>query len=157
MKIVILEDNAERRAVMADCLADRFHQYEARFFADAAEMIAFLETNLTDTIVLSLDHDLELQPTAAGRCLDPGTGRDVADFLARQQPVCPVIIATTNGAAALGMEAVLRDARWQTHRVLPMDDTEWIPREWFRAVRRAIVGSATVERPLERPTPGKRA
>ena len=136
MKIVILEDNEERRAVMRSCLADRFYQYETLFFLDPNEMIRFLDNNLDDTIVVSLDHDLELLPTASGRCIDPGTGREVADYLAGKDPVCPVIIHTSNGPAALGMEMVLRDAHWQTHRVIPMEDTEWIPRHWFRTIRR---------------------
>ena len=71
--------------------------------------------------------------------LDPGTGREVADYLAAKTPVCPVVIHTTNTPAALGMEMVLKDAHWKTYRVLPFDDLEWIPTDWFRTVRRAIV------------------
>src|SRR4051812_43312889 len=96
MKIVILEDNAERRDIMRACLADRFYSFDAHFFDDAGEMIRFLETQLFDTLVISLDNDLELKPTPDGRCTDPGEGRQVAEFLAQQTPVCPVIVATTN-------------------------------------------------------------
>ena len=31
-KIVILEDNAERQAVMRACIADRFYTFDAHFF-----------------------------------------------------------------------------------------------------------------------------
>src|SRR5262245_8295076 len=110
MKIVILEDNDERQAAMRACLKDRFFMYEVRFFKAPAPMIEFLGQHLPDTLAISLDHDLELVPDAHGRHVDPGTGRDVADYLARQTPVCPVVIATTNAAAAVGMEAVLREA-----------------------------------------------
>jgi hypothetical protein len=123
-------------------LEDRFYLFETKFFDDAAAMIKFLDAHLTDTIVLSLDHDLELKPNQNGGLTDPGTGREVADYLARQAPVCPVIIHASNVPAALGMEMVLREALWETHRVLPFDDLEWIPTQWFRSVRRAIVGSA---------------
>jgi hypothetical protein len=87
-----------------------------------------------------LDHDLEIEPGPTGTCVDSGTGRDVADYLAGKEPVCPVIIHTTNSQAAVGMEMVLKEAGWKTHRVVPFDDMEWIAKTWFPAIRRAIVG-----------------
>ena len=101
MKIVVLEDNHERQAEMGRCLRDRFHQYEIVFFDGAKEMIAYLEKSLPDVIAISLDHDLELT-LQDGKLLDRGTGREVADFLARRKPSCPVIIHTTNSAAGDG-------------------------------------------------------
>jgi hypothetical protein len=53
-----------------------------------------------------------------------------------------VVIHSTNSAAATGMEMVLQEAQWQTRRVVPFGDLEWIPTQWFRAVRRAIVAQA---------------
>lgn len=143
LKIAILEDNGGRQACMQDCLADRFHQYEVRLFDAADEMIAFLVESLRDTLVVSLDHDLELKEGHQGKVIDPGTGRDVADYLAQQAPACPVVIHTSNSAAAAGMEMVLQDAGWATHRVVPFDDLKWIESEWFRTMRRAIVGQAS--------------
>src|SRR5258707_13482673 len=116
MKIVILEDNPERAATMRHCLADRFYQYDAQFFDDAAMMKDYLEVNLPETLLICLDHDLELKSTPTGESLDPGTGRDVADYLSSKTPVCPVVIHTTNSAAGQGMEAILKDARWKTFR-----------------------------------------
>lgn len=139
MKIVVLEDNADRARVMRECLSDRFHTYEVRFFDSAAATIDFLEEHLHDTIVICLDHDLELKQSPEGNSIDTGTGRQVADFLAQRSPVCPVVIHTTNSAAAQGMEMVLKESGWKTYRVVPFNDLEWIPGEWFRAVRRAIV------------------
>jgi hypothetical protein len=146
-KIAILEDNKDRAAVMRDRLADRFRQYEVRVFDESATMIRFLGEYLADTVVISLDHDLEMIPGPDGHCTDPGTGREVADFLAGRKPACPVILHTTNSDAAAGMEMVLRDARWKTRRVVPFGDLEWIDTLWFPAVRRAIVG------PVRRPAP----
>jgi len=67
MKIVILEDNVDRQAVMRACLADRFYTFDAHFFDDSCEMIRFLETHLTDTVVIALDNDLELKPGPDGQ------------------------------------------------------------------------------------------
>src|SRR5690349_17537358 len=140
MKIVILEDNADRQAVMRHCLADRFYTFDAHFFDDARDTIRFLEAHLPETILIALDNDLELKTGSDGRCIDPGCGRDVANFLATQPPTCPVIIHTTNSDAAVASEAALREAGWKTKRVIPFDDMAWIETDWFLAVRRAIVG-----------------
>lgn len=142
MKIVILEDNAERQKRMHSCLKDRFHQYETCFFDEAPAMIEFLEEHLGETIAMSLDHDLEMKPGSLGTWIDPGTGRDVADFLAQQTPTCPVVIHTTNSSAAVGMEMALHDSEWKTRRVIPFDDLSWIETDWFRALRRAILQMA---------------
>jgi hypothetical protein len=146
-KIVILEDNAERRAAMQRCLQDRFYQFDTVFFDAAAPMQDYCESHLDEIIVIGLDHDLELQPGPHGRCVDGGTGRDVADYLARKKPACPVVIHTSNAPAALGMEMLLQDAHWETYRVVPMHDLEWIPAQWFRTIRRAVVGPTAAGRP----------
>src|SRR5439155_8920756 len=107
-KIAILEDNEERKAAMLHCLEDKFYQFEKRFFDGPAEMLEFLKLYLPETIAISLDHDLELIPSPGGKMFDPGSGREVADFLAQQLPTCPVIIHTSNSSAAAGMEMVLQ-------------------------------------------------
>jgi hypothetical protein len=137
--IVILEDNEDRTAAMRRCLRDHFPQLEAKFFAEPARMIDYLQIHLSETVAISLDHDLELIPGADGKLIDPGTGRDVADFLASQAPACPVVIHTTNSAAGTGMELVLQEAHWKTRRVVPYGDLEWIPKQWFHTIRRAVV------------------
>jgi hypothetical protein len=140
MKIVVLEDNKERVAIMRARIADRFHAFESHFFDDAQDTIRFLECRLSETLVISLDNDLEMKTGSDGRCFDAGEGRHVAEFLAKKKPVCPVIIHTTNTVAALAMEELLRGAGWKTRRVVPFDDTNWIESDWFFAIRRAIVG-----------------
>jgi len=77
--IVILEDNAERRAVMRACIADRFYTFDAHFFDEAAEMIRYLDGNLSDALVIALDNDLDMKPGADGRAVDVGEGRHVAE------------------------------------------------------------------------------
>jgi hypothetical protein len=139
-KIVILEDNADRQAVMRRCVADRFYTFDAHFFDEAAEMIRFLDQHLGETLVVSLDNDLELKPGPDGRMIDPGSGLEVAEYLAGRGEVCPVIIHTTNGRAADAMRKLLHAANWRTQRVIPFDDMDWIESDWFFAMRRAIVG-----------------
>jgi len=139
-KIVILEDNAERKAAMRACIADRFYTFDTYFFDEVAEMIAFLKKNLAKILVISLDNDLDMKSGLNGGMIDVGEGRQVADYLAMQTPVCPVIIHTSNSNAAVAMEEVLRDSGWKTRRVLPFDDTKWIQESWFFAMRRALVG-----------------
>jgi CheY-like chemotaxis protein len=142
MKILVLEDDERRRAAMEESLRDRFHQYESVFFDDAHVMAAYLATDLRSALIISLDHDLVPKSQHNGKFLDVGTGREVADFLAKQPPSCPIIIHTTNSAAGDGMEFLLRDSHWETHRVHPWGDLEWIPSQWFRTLRNAIVGTA---------------
>ena len=143
-KIIILEDNADRRTAMRACIADRFYTFDTHFFDEAAEMIDFLRGNLSEALVIALDNDLDMKPGPDGRAIDVGEGRHVADFLATRAPVCPVVIHTSNSNAAVAMTETLRAAGWKTRRVLPFDDTQWIADEWFFAVRRALVG------PIER-------
>lgn len=140
LKIAILEDNAERRDVMRRCLADRFYTFDAHFFDESADMIRFLDQHLAETVVISLDNDLDLKPGPGGRMMDPGSGCEVAEYLATQEPVCPVILHTTNADAAVAMKSAFDAAGWRTQRVIPFDDTAWIESEWFFAMRRAVVG-----------------
>src|SRR5262245_1418816 len=149
LKILILEDNEDRRSAMRGCLQHRFHQYESVFFADANEMLAYLDAKLGDTLLISLDHDLEMLDSKNGKLEDPGTGRVVADYLASKSPSCPVIVATTNTHAGDGMEFLLRDADWNVHRVHPYGDMEWISTAWFKTVRKAIVASAKPRKEME--------
>lgn len=141
LKIAILEDNAERQAAMQARLSDRFSQYESHFFAKASAMIDWLRTHLGETLAIGLDHDLEFFSEDPGVSTDPGTGRQVADYLSQQPPHCPVVIHSSNGPAADGMEMVLQDRGWTTYRIAPYEDLSWIP-EWFLTLRRAIINSA---------------
>lgn len=140
LKIAILEDSLDRQAIMRRCLADRFYTFDARFFDNSPEMIRFMEEHLTETIAIALDNDLELIPDADGKLIDPGSGRAVAEYLAEREPMCAVIIHTTNTDAAAAMTEVLNDAGWKTRRVIPFDDMSWIETDWFFTMRRVLVG-----------------
>jgi hypothetical protein len=133
----ILEDNADRIAVMRPCLAEALPGLEAVFFANAAEMIAWLGQHLGQVLLISLDHDLPLRDVE-GQPIDCGTGRDVADYLASLPPTCPVIVHSSNDVCATGMFFAMKDADWPCSRVYPCDDTAWIGDAWAEQLRRYV-------------------
>lgn len=147
LKIAILEDNAERREAMQRCLKDRFYTFEHHFFDESAAMIAFLREHLAETVAISLDNDLDMKPGEEGRMIDPGSGVDVAEFLAAREPACPVILHTTNTLAAEKSKSLLAEAGWRTRRVIPFDDLAWIESDWFFTLRRVVVGP--IRKPAE--------
>lgn len=131
MRIVVLEDDADRIAEMQRLLQAKACVPEV--FRSSHELVAALDRDSSGIAVLSLDHDLIDE---GGR--DLGTGRAVADFLAGRQPQFPVVIHSSNGLAADGMESVLQEARWTTVRVSPYEDLTWIEEAWFPAIRRIL-------------------
>jgi hypothetical protein len=138
LKIVILEDNLDRQAAMKSWLSDRLYMYEHFFFDEATPMIAWLQNHLAETLFISLDHDLDLKPSGDGRWLDPGTGRDVADFLATQNASCPLLIHSTNTVAVDGMVEVLTQSGWSVQRVTPYGDLTWINEAWWPVVKEQL-------------------
>ena len=92
---------------------------------------------------MSLDHDLRLNQERDGTTFDPGTGRDVADFVATESPKCHIIIDTTNRLAAPGMQRVLEESSWTVYYVVPYSDLEWVGDAWIHEVRRAVAGYET--------------
>lgn len=139
MYIAILEDNAERREAMTQRLAERLFTYEQVYFTTSAAMNNWLEQHLHEVIAISLDHDLDIITDDQGQRVDAGTGRDVADYLCTAEPVCPIVIHSTNVAAAMGMEAALLATGWQVDRITPYEDLLWVTELWLPTFRNAIV------------------
>src|SRR4051794_17554286 len=133
--VAILEDDPERVEHMRRVLKATLPTCEQRFFAAAPDMIAWLAEHLVRVVLISLDHDLDSNVPIAHQATDPGCGRDVADWIAAQIPICPVFVHTSNADASLGMMRVLRDAEWPVHRVYPRSDIDWVTREWAEEVR----------------------
>jgi hypothetical protein len=138
--IAILEDNDQRIAEMARVLADKFPFFDLRFFRTAPEQIIWLQRHTDTVICLSLDHDLE-PPPGRSDC-DPGTGRDVVDYLIRGEATFPVIVHTTNSHAGLAMTELLNEHHWMVQRVMPYEDLRWIAQAWMPLVRQSIVDAA---------------
>ncbi len=153
MRILILEDNADRQVEMSAVLRDRF-PYPIEFFSAAAPMLARIQdSGLEEVAAIILDHDLEMLRGGAGDWIDPGSGQDIVHFLKSLWPGPPVVIHTTNRAAGDSMEALLRESGWSVSRVVPYGDLEWIRETWFRTVRNAIVETV----PIPLPTPATSA
>ncbi len=133
--IIILEDNEDRQLAMRECISRIDPDTIPHFFITADDAIGWLRSHIEETALIVLDHDLELLEAEGHVLIDPGTGRDVADFLAAQKPVCPVVIHTTNTPAGIGMEMALTEAGWKTKRLTPYGDMEWIPELWLPTVK----------------------
>ena len=125
-----VQDDERRTVSMRGELARLFPDAEVTFIDNAPHMIAWLEKNLEGVDLLCLDHDLGPNRLRDGQEFDPGTGRDVADFLAVRPPQCSVVIHSTNTIGADGMQFAMEDAGWSVARVHPIGDLEWIPRFW---------------------------
>jgi CheY-like chemotaxis protein len=136
--IVILEDNSERIGAMREALAGLAGAPAPVFFDQTDAIIEYLRENLATAELIALDHDLDNIECEDGQLIDPGDGRDVARWLGQQEPVCPVIIHTSNAAGADSMRFALEDGGWQVARVYPEADTGWIGREWLSAVRKLL-------------------
>ncbi len=138
--IAILEDDERRSLAMREQLASIAAGADINFFDNAPDMIEWLHGNLASVSLVCLDHDLGPNRERDGEAFDPGTGRDVVDYLCSCQPVCPVLIHSSNSPAAQGMQFALEDTGWQNDRVFPLGDLEWIPADWGPAVARKLGG-----------------
>lgn len=147
MTIAVLEDNPDRIAEMDRLLADKFPFFRRIFARTSAEAIAWLAANWSHVICVCLDHDLEPCANAASDA-DPGTGRQVSDYLAERPAAFPVVIHTSNHNAAIAMETELLDAGWNVSRVTPFEDLEWLGTAWLPLVRQSVVQTASEDRSL---------
>ena len=129
--ILILEDKDERIAAFQKRVAALRDSSEVKVWRDAPSMIAECEALFPSAALISLDHDLNPMPGAPA---DPGSGLDVAKFLAECRPACPVIIHSTNVERAHSMHNELRFADWIAERVGPIG-SDWIETIWFRKAR----------------------
>ena len=136
--IAILDDEPDRLVAMVPVLEKRYPELNVVTFDNAPDINAWLADNLDSCVLICLDHDLGPNRKRDGAVFDPGIGRDVADYLATREPVCPVIIHTTNTLARPGMILALEDAGWDTSYVSPYDDVRWVREMWANAVRDAL-------------------
>lgn len=132
--IAILEDDPDRAAAMKNALRASLPGAETIFFDNAPDMIEWLPDGLPRVRLLCLDHDLGPNRERDGEVFDPGIGRDVVDWLESREPSCPVVIHSSNGPAADGMQYALEFAGWQVERVVPVADLEWVRDRWIGRV-----------------------
>jgi len=124
--ILILEDDENRIAGFKKVVAELGDAFTLKIWRDAPSMIAECEPFFTNVALFSLDHDLNPQP---GAVADPGTGLEVAQFLADFLPVCPVLIHSSNTDRAYSMLNELRFSGWTVDRVGPLG-VDWIASAW---------------------------
>ena len=128
--IAILDDEPDRLRAMVSQLRERYPHFSTVTFDNAPDINAWFADNLESCVLICIDHDLGPNRRRGGEAFDPGTGRDVADYLAPRDSVCPVIIHTTNVDARPGMISTLADAGWAVSYVSPYEDILWICEVW---------------------------
>jgi len=136
--ILVLEDDADRTSSMRHLLVKSFGQQESVFIDNAPEAIDWLHRHLVETALICLDHDLGPNRERKGDVFDPGIGRDVVEYLVTQEPICPVIVHSTNSPAAYGMKVRLKESGWKCSRVIPFNDLEWIEAAWLPKVKKYL-------------------
>ena len=132
--ILMLEDNDERITGFQKAVAGLAGGFDLKVWRDAHSMMAECAEFFPDAVVICLDHDLNPQP---GVTTDPGTGVDVARFLADFLPVCPVLIHSSNTDRVYSMHNELRFAGWTVDRVGPLG-TGWIETTWLRRMKELL-------------------
>lgn len=132
--LFLLEDDAGRVEAMRAALEASELELVLHVEADAPSALSWLETHLAQVALISLDHDLGPSRPIQGRLQDPGSGRDVVDWLAARPACCPVVVHTSNHLAAPGMLWTLEHAGWQVERVVPFDDLAWVAAAWAPAL-----------------------
>jgi hypothetical protein len=117
---------------MRTVLTEILGSTELLIFDNAPDAIAFLNVHGTQTLLISLDHDLGPAHQRDGQPFDPGDGRDVAAFLANCKPSCPIIVHSANYQMAPVMIEMLREAGWFAGIVTPYSQLAlaWIEGEW---------------------------
>ena len=80
LRICILEDDPERTNAFRDSLAP--WAFDLVILDSAPDMIEWLCTGLSRTALICLDHDLGPSRLRDETHFEPGSGRDVADWLA---------------------------------------------------------------------------
>ena len=128
--IAILDDEPDRLHAMTPILAERFPQFNVVTFDNAPDISKWFADNLPSCVLICLDHDLGPNRNRDGAAFDPGIGRDVSDYLCSRDPVCPIIIHTTNTDARPGMIFTLEDAGWIVSYVSPYSDVLWVREVW---------------------------
>jgi hypothetical protein len=132
--ILILEDSRDRIAGFERAVAELGDGFELKLWRDAPSMMAECEQYFSSAALISLDYDLQRQQ---GATTNPGTGMDVARFLAEFLPVCPVLLHSSSTEHAHLMQNELRLAGWVADRVGPLG-AQWIGITWVRRMRELI-------------------
>ena len=130
MLVAILDDDRDRCAEMERVLSGLVPGVEIETFDSAPDMIAWLARHIEDVALISLAHDLGPSRLRDGMLFDPGTGRDVTDFLVEMDRKFPVVVHGTAGQRSKSMVALLEHEGWPCLRVEPRREEKWIGADW---------------------------
>ena len=103
------------------------------FWDSAKDMITAIPRHLDNVGAISLDYDLVPYSESTG---EPGTGLDVCNYLATIEPVCPVILHTSNNEAVWPMIFKLSEGRWESEWLRHDQVGElWIGKSWLPMIK----------------------
>ena len=105
---------------------------------NSPDAIVWLSQNLIHCGVISLNHDLGPERLRDGVMFDPGTGRDVANYLSERSPVCPVILHTDSFFIRPRLQSILDSSNWAHTFVSPGNGTDWINNAWLPVVLKLL-------------------
>ena len=137
-RILILEDNEDRREAMRNWLGDRMPMYTLHITNDPDTFIGYVGEYAGNILAVSLDHDLHERPDQSTTL----TGMQVVDHLVRLSPSFPVLLHTSNRHDGWTMRSRLTDSGWGVQWVVPFDGTTWVATEWYHTLKRAIRATA---------------
>jgi hypothetical protein len=138
MLVAALDDDKDRCVEMGRSLAEVVPDAELEFFDSAPDMIAWLARHLDTVALVSLAHDLGPSRFRDGMLFDPGTGRDVTDFLVEMDRQFPVVVHATAGHRTREMIKPLEHAGWPCAQVEPKGNLEWISADWAPRIAELI-------------------
>jgi hypothetical protein len=136
MKVLILEDDAQRASAFTGALRGICPTAEVLVWCSARKMCQELEAHLPDAVLISLDHDLPAKDDCGD---DPGSGMDVVAALSSLPACCPVVVHTSNTDASWSMVNELRHRGWRVERAGPVGmGAGWIHTVWSSVARRLM-------------------
>lgn len=136
--LVMLEDDLDRIRRFKAVVATHYPNARLDVFRTAPAFIAGYASIASTPCLVCLDHDLFVDSPDDP---DPGDGRDVSAFLITQPAICPVLIHSTNAAAADSMMFSMLDAGWKVDRIAPIGD-DWIEAYWYHVASKMIAANS---------------
>ena len=141
MLVAILDDDINRRTAMERGLKQVLPEVSIELFDSAPDMIAWLARHIDDVGLASLAHDLGPSRFRDGMLFDPGTGRDVTDFLVEMDRPFPVVVHTPKSSEGKRMVTMLEHVGWPCVRLEATNDPEGVGSEWGPRVVELLSGS----------------
>jgi hypothetical protein len=120
--IAVLEDDPRRIAAIREagrsCLAGN----DIRVFVSARNLIEWLDSGVQNIQLISLDCDLDATLLAGEMA---GSGEDVAEYLSKKPPCCPVLIHSSNAMRAPAMHMELAMAGYRVRLCPFTTSADW--------------------------------